>query len=140
MSWDLSKQFWCPVDGTKNSISKVIFQARSSNNSVLKHLKPNWCWTCIYLSSRYKKTNVFLGPYCLNPPSRLHHEPTMELTALPDLHLQFTIISWSFVVKYNIQKLNLCSTTGISKTAWINACLWNFFLSLINLIQLTLDR
>ena len=53
-------------------------------------------------------------------PTGLGHEPVMELATPQDLHMHFTIILWSFSMKYNIQKLNLSSNTDISKTAWIN--------------------
>ena len=44
------------------------------------------------------------------PPLILHHEPLVEIAF------------------YNIRKLNLCSKTGISKTAWVNAWLEVCFL------------
>ena len=53
------------------------------------------------------------------PPGLLNW-PIAELTTPTDPHLHFTIIFWSFVMKQNIWQLNLCSKTGISKTAWVN--------------------
>ena len=73
--------------------------------------------------SRCKKNQNFSGSLPQEPPPRLSHEPAAKLTAPPDPHLHFTITSWSFVMKKNIQKLNLCSKTDISKTTWIHP--WN---------------
>ena len=73
------------------------------------------------MSSRCIKVKIFSKVLPSEPPPGLHHEPVTE-TAMPqDLHLHFTIILWSFSMKCNIWKPNLCSETGISKTAWINA-------------------
>ena len=82
-----------------------------SNSIFIKfYFKAYWRWTCIQ------------GLYPPEPPPGIHHEPVAELAKPQDLHLYFTIILWSFSMKCNIRKLNLCSKTDISKTVWINAC------------------
>ena len=50
----------------------------------------------------------------------------MPVTELPDTHMHFTTTSWSCVTKDNIQKLNLCSKTDISETAWIKPATGTF--------------
>ena len=64
-------------------------------------------------------------PSCKNG---LHHESIAMLTAPRYPHSHFAIILWLFFMKYNIGKLNLCSKTDISKTAWINTWKVIFFL------------
>ena len=71
------------------------------------------------LCSRCKKTKLIRAFTSWTPPGLLHW-PIAELTTPPDPHLHFTIIFWSFVMKQNIWQINLCSKTGISKTAWVN--------------------
>ena len=55
--------------------------------------------------------------------SHQSYEPAAELTAPPNPHPHLKMISRSFFMKQNNRKLNLCSKTDTSKTAWINA--WN---------------
>ena len=67
------------------------------------------------------KNQTFSGPLTPEPQPKLHYELTAEIVAPPDPCLHFTIISGLLVMKWNFQKLNLCSKMDISKTAWINA-------------------
>ena len=53
--------------------------------------------------------------------SHQSYEPAAELTAPPNPHPHLKMISRSFFMKQNNWKLNLCSKTDTSKTAWINA-------------------
>ena len=57
-------------------------------------------------------TKISQGFYPSEPPPGLRHGPIEELSALRDPHLHFT----------TFENSNLCSKTGISKTAWINTC------------------
>ena len=66
----------------------------------------------IYLSSRCKKAKRFQELYPLNS----HQGSAMN--PLQSLH--------HFKTPTCIQKLNLCSKMDISKTAWINVCLYMF--------------
>ena len=43
------------------------------------------------------KAQNFSGPLPQEPPTRLHHEPTAELTATPDPQLICNICSSSFI-------------------------------------------
>ena len=56
----------------------------------------------------------FQGLYSLNPPPMIRHESVMELSAPRAPHLHFTTFKNSIFF----------SKTDISKTAWINA--WSF--------------
>ena len=55
----------------------------------------------------------------INPLWSLHHLQTSNV--------HFKMISFSVFMKQNTRKLNLCSKTDISKTAWLNA--WNRILN-----------
>ena len=58
---------------------------------------------------------TLLGALLPEPPSGHRHEPIAELRTPRDCPPEF----------YNIQKLDLCSKTDITKTAWINACIFS---------------
>ena len=57
----------------------------------------------------------------------------MELKAPRDRYQNFTIISWLFLMIQNILKLNLCSETDISKTAWITTWTNRYFYVVVSI-------
>ena len=75
-------------------------------------------FSAVYLSSRCKKTKVFL---CLKvlPPWNQTRAPSWTCCVAYSTSRPPTAF-------YNIQKLNLCSKTNIKKTAWVNP--WPFTL------------
>ena len=121
---DLSKQFWCPVDGTKKPNLLIEF----SNSIFIKfYFKAYWCWTCIQNKSAYYVSSILS---CLFPDVK---RPTFFFRAFTPW-TPTNDPSWACrgafstssppLAFYNFRKLNLCSKTDISKTAWINA--WSF--------------
>ena len=66
---DLSKQFWCKVDGTKNLISQLSFQTQSSYNSILKHIKIDQWRTCI----QNNFLNRLFLPYAKSLFKKIHY-------------------------------------------------------------------
>ena len=113
---DLSKQFWCPVEGTKKPNLLIEF----SNSIFIKfYFKAYWCWTCIQNKSAYyvssilsclfpdvKRPTFFSGPLPPEPPPMILHEPVVELSAPRAPHLHFTTFENSiFVQKRTLVKL-----------------------------------
>ena len=118
---DLSKQFWYPLIGTKNSVFQLSFQIQSLQNFSLKHFgikvpfKIHWLTSFLrleaaYKPSRYKKGQKLSEALPREPPSKFHYESDAELTAPWDAHLHFA----TFKNQILVQKWTLV------KTAWIN--------------------
>ena len=98
---DLSKQFWCPVDGTKNSIFiKFYFKA---------YLR----WTYIQNTLAYYISSILNYSFVLqmqkdplNPHQGFAMNPLWSFTAYWDPHLHFTTFENSiFVQKRTLVKL-----------------------------------
>ena len=72
------------------------------------------------------KAQNFSGPLPQEPPPRLHHEPTAELTATPDPQQHFTItLSWNRTFKNSI----FVQKTDSSKIAWIKCLIMYIFIT-----------
>ena len=90
----------------------------------MKHIKTGWLWACIIVYCTDKK---WPGAFPPELSIGLCHEPNAKLTVPADTLFYCRIILRSFFTKYNIQKLNLFSKMDISKTVWINSCLYIIF-------------
>ena len=123
LSIDLSKQYWCPLDGTKNSNLLIEF---SNSISIQLYFKAFWHWTYVQNTLTYIGSfsfKLFICPPDVKKPKFFRDFTPWTPTKAPP---------WTRCRAYstlrpspafcNIWKSNLSSITDISKIAWINPC------------------
>ena len=126
---DLSKQFWCLVDGTNNSNLLIEFFKLNLHKIlfILKHIGNLHSEYISLLGFFYFK--LFICPPNVKRPKYFRDfTPWNPTRALSCTSRHLTAPQRPPLAFYNNQKPKICSKMSFSKTAWINAWVVEWFI------------